>query len=104
MDRTLPFELRALEAALVACIRFLEWAAADVEQQVAPSLDRLAHKVGLWMLSCWCGRVQLATADEWLLHWHQYCKSCTPPGIPDWQAQVAAAGVSPVLTAVRFLE
>eukprot|EP00891_Asterochloris_glomerata_P004040 jgi/Astpho2/4040/Aster-01197 len=45
VDRTLPFELRALEAALVACIRFLEWAAADVEQQVAPSLDRLAHKI-----------------------------------------------------------
>ena len=62
MDRTLPFELRALEAALVACVRFLEMAAADVEQQVAPSLDRLAFKVGLLVLSCWCSTMQLATA------------------------------------------
>ena len=73
MDRTLPFELRALEAALVACVRFLEMAAADVEQQVAPSLDRLAHKVGWSILPCWCGRMQLATADEGPLHWSECC-------------------------------
>ena len=94
VDRTLPFELRALEAALVACVRFLEMAAADVEQQVAPSLDRLAHKVGSLTLSHWCGKMQLATADEGFLHWHECCQSCTPREHPrlactTWLLQVA---------------
>ena len=83
MDRTLPFELRALEAALVACVRFLELAAADVEKQVAPSLDRLAHKVGLLLLLCWCDNLELGTGDGWLLHWHQYSRSCMPSASPD---------------------
>ena len=90
VDRTLPFELRALEAALVACVRFLELAAADVEKQVAPSLDRLAHKVGLLLISCWCVNLQLATGDGWLLYWHQYSRSCMQSGSPDWHTGVSS--------------
>lgn len=45
MDRTLPFELRALEAALAHTCRSLEQESIQVERATLPSLKALMQKV-----------------------------------------------------------
>ena len=47
IDRTLPFELRALEAALAHTCRSLEQESIQVERATLPALKSLMQKVGL---------------------------------------------------------
>lgn len=49
MDRGLPFELRALEAALAHTTRALELESIQIERTTLPSLKALLNKV---MLGC----------------------------------------------------
>jgi len=51
IDRTLPFELRALEAALAHTCRSLEQESIQVERATLPALKSLMQKVGLALIT-----------------------------------------------------
>lgn len=74
MDRSLPFELRALEAALAHTTRGLEQESIQIERATLPSLKALMNKVTIHLcspqvdltlfLSAWQGQERHASCGE----------------------------------------
>ena len=55
VDQTLPFELKALEAALAAGMKLLDTETGALEGRLQPSLDRLSVRVSTGRI--WLGRL-----------------------------------------------
>ena len=53
VDNDLPFELKALEAALTHAVLVMEEDALDLNKRIGPMLERLSLKVG-WHKGCLC--------------------------------------------------